>query len=102
MQGGAVWVVLVSLLGCGMGLASFGANHDTAMAMALRSQEAGGGALLPEALAREVAEELRADRDELLALRPSPRVAAVLPLVALTVQGYLLWRIFADFLGPAT
>ena len=98
LRGGSGWLIMLGMLGTGMGLASFGANHDTAMASALRAQEGGSGAALPEELAREVAEELQKDRAELLSLRPSPRIAAVLPLVALAAQGYLLWRLSAGLL----
>lgn len=94
MGGGSAAMVFVCLFGTGLGLASFGANHDTALALALRAREASGAEpVLVEALSAELDEELEQDRGEVLGLRPSPRIAMVIPLVALVVQGFVLWRL---------
>ena len=92
-RGGSLVTVMFGLFGCGMSLASFGANHDTAMALAIRSR-VGGEDDLPLALAKEVAEEMEVDRAAMMSLRPSPRIAMVLPLVALMVQSFVFWRLF--------
>lgn len=94
-QGASVVSFFLGLFGTGLGLATFGANHDTAMALALRAQDAGedNGSNLSEHLVEELAEEMAHDRAELLSLRPSPKIATVLPLVAMMVQGFVLWRL---------
>ena len=93
LRGGSLLTLMFGCFGCGMALASFGANHDTAMALAIRSR-AGGADHLPEHLVKEVAEEMEVDRAGAMSLRPSPRIAMVLPLVALLVQGFVFWRLF--------
>ena len=92
VAGGSGWSVMLSVFGTGLGLASFGANHDTAMAYALRVRQDRETAL-PDALRREVQEELEVDRDSMLSLRPAPRVALVVPLVAFAVQSWVLLRL---------
>ena len=92
-RGGSLLTVMFGLFGCGMALASFGANHDTAMALAIRSR-VGGEDTLSDSLAREVAEEMEVDRAATMSLRDSPRIAMVLPLVALGVQSFVFWRLF--------
>ncbi len=91
LAGGSGWNVALSCFGTGMGLASFGANHDTAMAHTLRAR---GTAGLPASLLRELDEELARSRGEDPALRPSPKIALVLPFVAVAVQGWVASRIF--------
>ncbi len=82
--------VMLSLFATGLGLASFGANHDTAMAYAAR---AGSDPALPESLGVEL-EELRAtEPGGVAALRPAPRVALSLPFVAVAVQSLVAWRL---------
>jgi hypothetical protein len=34
------------------------------------------------------------DQASAMSLRPSPRIAMALPLVALLVQGFVFWRLF--------
>jgi hypothetical protein len=88
------------MFGSGLGLASFGANHDTAMALALRVRDAEGEEpLLSDALSQELSEELEYSRSEVLAMRPSPRIATVIPLVALTAQGLLVWQLAGGVLS---
>lgn len=94
LQGGPVWVIFLGMFGSGLGLASFGANHDTAMSLALRVRDAEGEEpFLSEALSDELSEELEHSRAEVLAMRPSPRIATMLPLVALMAQGLLVWQL---------
>ena len=92
VAGGSGWTLMLALFGTGMGLASFGANHDTAMAYAIRVRQS-RDTQLPANLADEVDEELERDRDGALGLRPAPRVALVLPLVALAVQCWVVLRL---------
>ncbi|MFT4976962.1 MAG: hypothetical protein ACI8S6_002867 [Myxococcota bacterium] len=99
LQGGHVGLVLLGMFGTGLGLASFGANHDTALALALTAREQGGEeAGLTDTLTAELVEELEVDRAEVLSLRPSPRIAMVIPMVALTVQCIVLWRLASGVL----
>lgn len=85
----------LGMFGTGLALASFGANNDAALALALQAQEAtpGGGTPLNPELARELAEELAADQAGVSELKASPRVALVLPFVCLAVQAGLAWRL---------
>ncbi len=82
MAGGSWWNVGIGMLGAGLALATFGANHDTAMALAFRARDEDLG----EPLRGELEEELERDRDEVIGLKPSPRVALVMPVVALSIQ----------------
>ncbi len=94
-RGGSLLTVMFGLFGCGMALASFGANHDTALALAIRSRSGlGEPPALAPGLAREVADELEHDRAATMSLRASPRIAMALPLVALMVQSFVFWRLF--------
>ncbi len=88
--GGSLWTVALGAFGTGLALASFGANHDAAMAFAFQGRESD----LPRALKDELAEELEGDRDAVLTLRPAPRVAMVIPWVAVAVQIWVAVRIF--------
>jgi hypothetical protein len=92
VAGGPFTTVMLALFGTGLSLASFGANHDTAMAHALKAR-AVPGVTLPPALADEIEEELERDRDATRGLRPAPRVALAVPLVALAVQCWVLLRL---------
>jgi len=81
------------MLGCfglGTALATFGANHDTALAHAVRIHTS---LELPDALRDEVERELQRDRSDTLSLRPSAVAGMVVPLLCLTVQGYVAWRL---------
>jgi len=95
-RGGTGSTVLLSVFGTGMALASFGANHDAAMAMAVRwrSEAVGPAAVqLPDNLRDELAEELERDRAGTLSLRASPKVALVLPFVTIAVQAWVASRL---------
>ncbi len=89
---GRPWTLVPhALLGSGLALASFGANHDAAIALAWSAR--GQGDTLPEGLARELDAELERDRAGVLSLRASPKVAMVIPVVALAAQLWLVWRL---------
>lgn len=91
--GGPGLNVMLGLFGTGMALASFGANNDTALALALRARDSGTERLSPQ-LEAELNEELERDRKGVLELKASPTVAMVLPVVATAVQAGLAWRLF--------
>ena len=88
--------VMLGLFGTGLALASFGANNDTALALAMTAREAskGGQDPLPQPLLDELNGELARDRKGVLELKASPTVAMVLPLVAILVQAGLAFRLF--------
>jgi hypothetical protein len=89
---GRPWTLIPhGLLASGLALASFGANHDSAMALAWSAR--GQGASLPEALGQELDAELARDRQAVLSLRASPKVAMGIPVLALGVQIWLAWRL---------
>ena len=73
-----------------LALASFGANHDTAMGLAYQAREAG----LPLDLKDELDAEIERDRDGVLALRPTPTIAKVIPLIAAGIQIFVFTRVF--------
>lgn len=89
-SGGSGWSVMLGCFGLGTALASFGANHDTAIAHAVRVR---GEAGLPEELRAEVEKELSRDRADTLSLRPSAAAGMVVPVVCVAVQTYLAWRL---------
>jgi hypothetical protein len=90
LTGGSGLTVGLSLFGCGLALASFGANHDTAMALAFASRQAD----LPEALADELTTELERDRDGVVRGTPVPIVGMVIPFVAVAIQAWVAFRLF--------
>ena len=92
LLGGSVWTAALGAFGTGLGLASFGANHDAAIAYAFQGRESA----LPRALKEELAEELDADRNNVLSLRPAPKVAMTIPWVAVAVQGWVFFRLFGS------
>ena len=87
---GPLWLAAVAALGTGLALASFGANHDTAMGLAYQAREAG----LPLDLKDELDAEIERDRDGVLALRPTPTIAKVIPLIAAGIQIFVFTRVF--------
>jgi len=89
MTGGSWWNVGIGMLGAGLSLATFGANHDTAMALAFRAREQG----LTDKIKRELEEELERNRDEIIDLKPSPKVGMVMPVIALALQAWLCTRL---------
>ena len=86
---GPLWLAAVAALGTGLALASFGANHDTAMGLAYQGRESG----LPLDLKDELDAELEKDRDGVLALRPTPTIAKVIPVIALGIQVFVFTRV---------
>jgi hypothetical protein len=88
--GGGSWLnVGLGMFGAGLSLATFGANHDTAMALAFRARDEG----LPEKLREELETELARDRDELIDLKPSPKIGMAMPVVALALQAWVCTRL---------
>lgn len=95
-RGDALWTTIPhALLGMGLGLAAFGANHDTALALAwqLRSKNSSAAETPQGPLQDELDRELEADRAAVMGLRASPRVAVLMPVLAVLVQAWLLWRL---------
>ncbi len=90
-RGGRLFTAMLGFGGMMMGLTAFGANHDAAVSYALRAQVGGGE--LPPKLQAELDEELRRDREAVNGLKPSPKVALVLPFTALALQAYVVYRI---------
>ena len=91
LTGGSGWTVAASFFGTGLALASFGANHDAAMGYALLAQDAG----LPPTLQDELEAELVRDRAGVMKVRPAPTIGMVMPVVAIGVQTFVLWRLLA-------
>jgi hypothetical protein len=89
LGGGSWWNVGLGMLGAGLSLATFGANHDTAMALAFRARDEG----LAEKLRAELETELARDRDEIIDLKASPKVGMVMPVVALALQAWVCTRL---------
>ncbi len=87
---GPLWLAAVAALGAGLALASFGANHDTAMGLAYQGREAG----LPLDLKDELDAELERDREGVLALRPTPTIAKCIPFVAVCIQVFVGAKVF--------
>jgi hypothetical protein len=88
--GGSGLTAAMAAFGTGLALATFGANHDTAMAYCFSAREQS----LPRALKDELAEELDRDREGLVSTRPSPKIGLVMPFVAISVQLWVAARLF--------
>lgn len=93
VRGGPWTTIPHGLLSTGLGLASFGANHDAAIALAMRARRE-KEALSP-GLSDELDAELARDRAGTMALHATPSVALAMPAVALAVQAWLAWRLLA-------
>lgn len=97
LPGHGTWLDFgLGMFGTGLALASFGANNDAALSLALQVKEATrGGAASPlsPALAEELDQELAADRAGVADLKAAPKVALVIPFVCMAVQGGLAWRL---------
>ncbi len=93
LTGGSGWNVAFALFGTSLGLASFGANHDAAMAFAFAGREEG----LSHSLTEELQKEIERDRDGIVAIRPTPRIGLFMPLVAIGVQSWVGLRLFGYF-----
>ena len=91
--GGSGWTAAFSFFGAALALASFGANHDATMAYAFE----GRGQGLSPSLREELEEELERDRDGVVGSRPTPKLAMVIPVIAVCVQAWVAWRLFG---GP--
>jgi len=92
LTGGSGWTVAAACFGTGLALASFGANHDTAMGYALAAQDTG----LSPSLRDELEAELARDRAGVLKARPTPTIGIVMPFLAVGVQAFVLWRLLAS------
>ena len=95
LHGASGWTVLFACFGTGMGLASFGSNHDAALAYAYevhRDPDPGPG--LGTTLAAELDEELARDRIGVGELVAFPKVSMIVPFVATGVQLWVASRIF--------
>lgn len=90
LTAGSLLTVGLGMFGCGLALAAFGANHDTAMAMAFTNREGG----LPESLSQELDEELERDREGIVHGRPAPRIGMVIPLIAVGIQLWVAYRLY--------
>jgi len=88
--GGSGWHVMIGMFGTGTALATFGANHDTAMVHALRSRE---DPALPAHLVKEIDGELKRDRGDTLALRPSVWAGFLVPFLAIGAQCWVGWQL---------
>ena len=90
VAGGSGWVVMLGCFGFGTALASFGANHDTALAHAVRVRT---DTKLPVSLRDELDAELARDRNEVMGLRPSVIAGMVVPAICVAAQSYVAWRL---------
>lgn len=93
-QGGSFFTLGLCLFGTGLALASFGANHDTAIAMCVKATQTGARTALPAPLLSELEEELQRDRAGTLGLKAVPRIALAMPFIAIAVQGFAGSRLF--------
>ena len=96
LQQGSGYIIFIALMGMGMGLASFGANHEATMAFALRVKRVGQEAL-PEKIETELQEECDRNADALDAIQPFPRTSVVLPFVALGIQAFVAWYVIRSY-----
>ena len=80
---------LLSLGSCVFALASFGVNHDTAIAYALKAQNEGEMLSDHPVLHQELKEDLDRDKAGTILLQPFPISSYVLPLCTLMLQIYL-------------
>ena len=92
--GGSLLTVGLGMFGCGLSLAAFGVNHDTAMALSFANRNGD----LPEPLLDELKAELERDRDGIVHGRPTPKVALAMPLVAVSIQAWVAVRLFGGSL----
>lgn len=86
--------LLVALFGTGLALGSFGAANDTALHAMLQLQRAGA---LPARHAAELKHEGAVRGPRLRTLHPSPRAAAVLPVVSSLALAWALFRLLPAF-----
>jgi len=95
LHGASGWTVLLACFGTGMGLASFGSNHDAALAYAYRlHRDPDPGPGLTPALSAELNEEMARDRTGVGDLIPFPKMSMIVPFVAIAVQTWVFTRLF--------
>ena len=85
---------LLSLVTCVFALATFGVNHDTAIAYALKAHNEGESLSTHPALEQELKEDLDRDRAETMSLKPHSILSYLIPCIALVLQGYLWSTVF--------
>ena len=86
--------VLLSMAGTGLGLASFGVNHDTGVAYAVQVQSMSRTDLLSDSAREELEEDMRIARAETLSLRPARMAGIIVPWVSLSLQTYVAFAFF--------
>ena len=92
LQGGSGYIIFIGLMGMGMGLASFGANHEATLAFALQVKRAGREEL-PEKIDRELRDERERNMEGIDAIQPFPRTSLALPFVAICIQFFVAWYV---------
>jgi hypothetical protein len=93
---GGSWLdLLLAAVGCLLALATYGANHDAAVALLVRLRPEAGAPLrgAPEALLAEVDEALRKDEAGTRALAPHGVAARALPVLTMLAQALVAWRL---------
>ena len=92
-QGQARWHLILWTFGATMtGLATFGNHNENAVAWMLECEKSA----LSKKMKAELEEELNQDRAGILAIKPTPKLAAFVTILALclqTVAGYKLWQV---------
>jgi hypothetical protein len=81
--------IFLSIFAMGVSLGSFGANNDTAIHALARLNDEGR---VPERHAAEWKHEVAVRSDRLSSVHASPKVAMILPIVALVAVVLMLWR----------
>ena len=88
------WITPGKLVFCmlclGLSLGSFGTASDTALHAYRELHRAG---TLPEAFAAEWTTERRLRRDRIAGLHANPKIALVMPLLAMAAIGWSVWRL---------
>ncbi len=87
---GRISSIFISLFACGLGLGTFGAHNDTALAQ-LRDHRWHPGT--PERLAHEVNQEFLFNRIELSQLRATPKTSWIVTVAALAVLAWAVSRL---------
>jgi hypothetical protein len=78
------------MLGLGLSLGSFGTASDTALHAYRELHRAGA---LPPAFAEEWQTERRKRADHIPGLHANPKIALVMPLLALAAMSWSIWRL---------
>jgi hypothetical protein len=89
-----IFKVMLCLAGTGMALASFGVNHDTGVAYAVQLQSISRLDLLSPSAKLELEEDMRLDRSQTMALRPTRIAGLIVPWLSLSLQAYVAFAFF--------